>query len=365
MQDGQNLESNTTPLGPHMPTASIATLKRRAHLLKRLRTFFDARGYWEVETPLLSHDVIVDAHLEPFRVPVGQAAEPGDEPAAGLMYLQTSPEAGMKRLVAAGADSIYQITRALRQGECGRYHNPEFTMVEWYSVGDTHHDQMQFVEDLVVDIFRAASALSEEKSRTAPATDTSRAGTPEIPFARLTYDEAFERSIGSRVLDKSAAELADLARQQDITPPSGLSFDDRDGWLNLILAERVEPKLGRDRPVFVYDYPGTQAALARVRHDERPAVAERFELYVRGIEVCNGYHELTDAKELRRRIEQQTQLRAALGTPPLPSANRLLDAMDAGLPACSGVALGFDRLVMLALNAKSLADVMAFPFDRA
>ena len=159
-------------------------------------------------------------------------------------------------------------------------------------------------------------------------------------------------------------ELMQLARRHKVTVPESLAADDRDGWLNLLLAEVVEPSLGQDNPEFLYDYPASQAALAKIGR-VTPPVAERFELYLGGIEVCNGYHELTDACELKRRIDRQSLVRAQAGRRPLKQANRLLHAMQQGLPDCAGVALGFDRLVMLATGADSLAEVMAFPFERA
>lgn len=330
----------------YLPSATLETLKRRAKLLDAVRRFFHEQGYSEVETPTLSHDVVVDAHLEPFGVPWREDSSPG------VMYLQTSPEFGMKRLLAAGATAIYQITRAYRKGERGELHNPEFTMIEWYRVGDTHHEQMNLVEALVQFVFEAA----RENGSPAPKLQT--------PFARTTYEEAFIDAIGQKVLTLSGHELAELAGRIGVRAPESLSIDDRDGWLNLLLAEKVERLLGTDRPTFLYDYPASQSALAKVRHDQ-PPVAERFELYIGGIELCNGYHELTDAAELRRRMKVQGDLRRGDNRADLPSHNRLLDAMEAGLPACAGVALGFDRLVMLALGAKSLAEVIAFPFDRA
>jgi lysyl-tRNA synthetase class 2 len=167
-----------------------------------------------------------------------------------------------------------------------------------------------------------------------------------------------------RVLSLETSRLVELAKTHNVAVPDSLSRDDRDGWLNLLLAELVEPHLGRNRPTFLYDYPASQAALARIRPGQ-PSVAERFELYVSGIEICNGYHELTDADELRRRINVQAEMRAADGRRKLPAASRLLACMDAGLPASAGVALGFDRLAMLALGKQALSEVLAFPFDRA
>jgi lysyl-tRNA synthetase class 2 len=385
-----------------LPTADLTTLRLRAKLLAAVRRFFDGRGYFEVDTPLLSHDRVVDPHLEPFVV----------QDRHTRLYLQTSPEFAMKRLLVAGARAIYQVGHVFRAGESGRLHNPEFTMAEWYRASDTHHDQMQVIEELVVELFRDASAAFEpplagswqraagfipagsalaaatdetqpcapargpgpsqsRESKGASAERTSaginpkaRAALTQLPFLRTTYQQAFTKHAGCDPFALSIEQLAAIARERRLAPPPSLGPDDRDGWLNLLLAELVEPHLGRERPEFVYDYPPTQAALARIRPGN-PPVAERFELYIQGIEICNGYHELTDAAELRRRIELESQRRIAEGHSPLPVSNRLLAAMDAGLPPCSGVALGFDRLVMLALGAKSIAEVIAFPFERA
>lgn len=349
------MDSDTSP--DFLPTATLATLQQRARLRAVVRRFFDEAGYWEVETPILSHDIVVDAWLEPF-VTHFHADPVASRGAAVPLYLQTSPEFGMKRLLAAGATAIYQVGKVFRNGESGRNHNPEFTMIEWYRVGDTHLDQMDMVERLVQTVFAVG-----DQSRFAATRQ--RSARPD--FLRLTYDDAFERFTGTRVLHLPTAELPRLAERHGIVPPPSLEAGDRDGWLNFLLAELVEPHLGRERPTFLYDYPASQSALARVRPTvgDRPAVAERFELYVEGVELCNGYHELTDPRELRRRIDQQSELRRAAGLPPLPRENRLLAAMEAGLPACAGVALGFDRLVMLALGHERLADVIAFPYERA
>lgn len=350
-----------------LPTAALATLRRRARLSASARRFFDERGYWEVQTQVLSHDVTVDAWLEPFETVWQSDAmlqhANADSAPVDRLFLQTSPEFAMKRLLAAGADAIYQIGPVMRNGERGHLHNPEFTMIEWYRVGDTHHEQMDCVEELVKTIYGEAAALlaSDQPSSLEIRAMNERANRS---FERFSYDEAFERYAGTTVLARPIEDLRELAQRHGITPPPGLAADDRDGWLNLLLAELVEPRLGQDVPTFVFDYPASQAALAKVRNAD-PAVAERFELYDRGIELCNGYHELTDADELRRRMGEQAALRAAEGRRALPRENRLLAAMEAGLPASAGVALGFDRLVMLALGCQSVAEVIAFPFDRA
>jgi lysyl-tRNA synthetase class 2 len=257
-------------------------------------------------------------------------------------------------LLAAGATAIFQITRSFRQSERGPLHNPEFTMLEWYRVGDSHHDQMTFVEQLVRHVDKAAASVTCRTQTVAG----------ESTFKRLTYDEAFERHVGRRVLHLETAALIEIAQQREIEAPRNLAADDRDGWLNLLLAELVEPHLGAPTPTFLYDYPASQCALARIRSDD-PPVAERFELYDRGIELCNGYHELTDPDELSRRTLVEQKIRRSNGQPDLAGAAQLEAAMREGLPTCSGVALGFDRLVMLALGKTNIDEVIAFPIERA
>ena len=353
--------------GGFQPAASLEILRLRAELLCVVRTFFHDRGYWEVETPILSRDVIIDAHLEPFVTrwqAVGGSSDGVTDSVDDRLFLQTSPEAGMKRLLAAGADAIFQIGRAMRNGEFGRYHNPEFTLIEWYHVDQTHHDQMDVVEDLVRAVFAAANGRSTTSAGDCAQPDADSVSLDGGRFERLAYDDAFERYAGRRVLSLEAEELSTLAFEHGLVPPPGLADGDRDGWLNLLLAEIVEPNLARGTPVFLHDYPASQAALATVRRDQ-PPVAERFELYIRGIEICNGYRELTDPEELRERMRSQNEIRAQNGRPSLPGCDRLLEAMQAGIPPSAGVALGFDRLVMLAANKPSLADVLAFPFNRA
>lgn len=330
------------------PTATIETLRQRGTLLRSVREFFVSQGYWEVETPLLSRDTCVDPWIDPVGVP--HPSRPGE-----VLYLQTSPEFAMKRLLAAGADAIFQVTRSFRRGEAGPRHNLEFTIVEWYRVGETHHDQMALVEGLVRSV--AGTRLSGEAA----------AGShrlPAGPFSRFTFDAAARGALGSSVLDKSNAELVDLAREHGVEAPASLTSSDRDGWLNLLLAERIEPWLAQYPACFLYDYPASQAALARVRPGE-PPVAERFELYLAGMELCNGYHELTDAAELALRMERNNASRIEHGSESLPTQSRLLEAMQSGLPPCAGVALGFDRLVMWRLGLLEFSDAVAFPFHRA
>jgi elongation factor P--(R)-beta-lysine ligase len=328
----------------YLPTAPWKNLRLRAELLSQLRRFFADRDFLDVETPLLSADIVVDRHLDPFSTLL--APDPKRPNVGRRLWMQTSPEFGMKRLLAAARDdadaprAIYQITRSFRNGEQGDRHNPEFTIVEWYRLDETYDAAMQLTDELCQTLLDRG------------------------PAERLTYAQAFLRHAG---IDPHAATIDDLraaAMQNGIEPPSSLGPNDRDAWLNLLLATVVEPHLGVAAPTILCDYPASQAALARVRPGP-PRVAERFELYVAGIELANGYHELLDADELQSRIVQANAQRVADGKPALPADNRLLAAMRAGLPPCCGVALGFDRLVMLAAGATTLSDVIPFPIDRA
>ena len=321
--------------------ALLENLRRRANLLGSVREFFAQRNFWEVDTPLLSRDVCVDQWLDPFSVRVEKIE----------MYLQTSPEFAMKRLLCSGADNIFQLTRSFRQDEQGPLHNPEFTILEWYRCGDDHHAQMDFVESLIRFLHQQAI------ERGYPAKPI-----PDQPFKRLTYDAAFEEFTGRAVLNLSLSELQTLLSEHHGNPRSaGL---DRDQLLNSLLAHMVEPRLKSLGAVFIYDYPASQAALARIRPAD-PPVAERFELYLHGIEICNGYHELTDSAELRERMHSQNEKRRTRGKPPLPINSHLLSAMTDGLPPCAGVALGVDRLIMHCLGEETIAEVIPFPFDSA
>ncbi len=319
------------------PTAKWENLRLRAKLLRRTRAFFEEHDFLEVETPILSADTVVDRHLDPMSTEM-----PGNPPQR--LWLQTSPEFAMKRMLAAGGEAIYQITRAFRLGEQGPLHNPEFTIVEWYRTGHTMADGMQLTGELCEALLGRG------------------------PAEQLSYAEAFRQYVGiDPHCDPHRADMPTLraaVRKAELEPPATLAEDDRDGLLELLLVERVRPNLGNDRPVLLYDYPATQAALAKIRPDN-PPVAERFELFVDGIELANGYHELLDADELLRRNREVNAQRVADGKPTLPEESRLIEAMRSAVPASTGVALGFDRVVMLAAGARSLREVMAFPIDRA
>ncbi len=318
--------------GDWRPSAPLDNLRLRAAILAQIRAFFAARGVLEVETPALAAATVTDLHLASLETRCRAEAE-GEL----ALYLQTSPEFAMKRLLAAGSGPIYQIARAFRDGEAGRRHNPEFTLLEWYRPGLDHHGLMDEMDALLGEVL----------------------GLP--PAERLSYGELFAGRLGIDPYQAGAAELESAARAAGVADTLDL---ERDAWLDLLLSVVLEPGLGRGRPTFLYDFPASQAALARVRPGP-PPVAERFEVYVEGLELANGFHELTDAAEQRRRFERDLERRRERGLPEVPLDERLLAALASGLPPCAGVALGVDRLVMLAAGAGSLSEVLAFPIDRA
>jgi len=315
------------------PTASLEMLRLRAQILAQIRTFFADREVLEVETPLLASSPVTDLHLHALSCRYrGPGADGGRE-----LYLQTSPEFAMKRLLAADSGPIYEVCKAVRDGESGRMHNPEFTILEWYRTGWDHHQLMDEVDELLQLVL----------------------GTP--PGDRLTYGAVFQRHAGVDVFSVRDEKLVSRAEDLGVVEPADL---ERDDLLNLLLTHEVEPQLGRGRPTFVHDYPASQASLARVRPGD-PPVAERFEVFSEGVELANGYHELRDPTEQRRRFEADNAARRAAGSPVVPIDERLLAALEHGLPDCAGVALGVDRLVMLAAGSSEISDVLAFPTDRA
>lgn len=319
------------------PTASRDALARRAEIAARVRAFFAARDVLEVETPLLSAAGTPEPHLASL------AAHDPQEGEGRTWWLATSPEFPMKRLLAAGFGPIFQLARVARGGEGGRRHNREFTLLEWYRPGWDHQRLIGEVEDLL------AAVLGP---RTGPA-------------ARLSYADAFRRHAGVDPHRASIDELDGAIAAAGLAGPS-FAADDRDGRLHLLMALAVEPALGTGT-VAIHDFPASQASLARVRPaaGDEPAVAERFEVYVDGVELANGFHELTDAGEQRRRFAADLDRRRAAGLPTPPADERFLAALDHGLPPSAGVALGFDRLVMLATGAATIDEVIAFPAERA
>lgn len=322
------------------PTSSLASLRRRSQLLGAIRRFFEDREFVHVETPLLSRDTVVDRYIEPIVVNESSVIEGGV--GDGKFFLQTSPEFAMKRLLASGATAIYQICKAFRKGESGRRHNPEFTMLEWYRVGDDMDAGMELLGDFAKHMF----------------------GVKQID--QISYADAFVKYAEVDPATASIEEFKAACQSRAVDVSSFENETDRDMWLNLIMSEIVEPMLGVSDPVIVFNFPASQSALAKVcQSTDGHKVAQRFELYVNGVELANGYHELLDADELDRRNQKVNDQRTSDGRGRLPSQSEMLLAMQHGLPACSGVAVGVDRLMMVLLEKEAIGDVIAFPIDRA
>lgn len=314
------------------PTATIEAVRMRARLNEMIRKFFSERGVLEVETPILSAAGNTDPNIEGFRLHFSRAGET-------QRWLRTSPEFALKRLVASGVGSCYELGRVFRSGEMGRMHNPEFSMLEWYRIGWTHHQLMDECAELVKDALHMAG-------RSATVRETS-------------FRHLYQEHLGIDPLTASEAELRAPLAVFDIRAV-GLSRDD---WLDLLMTHLIQPSIPDNRILLIYDYPKSQAALARIRQGDVP-VAERFELFLGPIELANGYHELNDAEEQRERFDRDLSQRQKRGTALPPMDERLLAALPR-LPDCAGVALGVDRLLMAMLGGDRVADVIAFPFDRA
>ncbi len=303
------------------PSAGRDALLARQNLNQTIRRFFAERGVLEVETPVLSQAAVCDPNIEPMQT-------------SDQRYLHTSPEYAMKRLLCAGSGDIFQIARVFRRGEAGRRHNPEFSMLEWYRVGWGPQQLMQEVAELTRTLLAA--------------------GYPQLPVMTLHYREAVQQYAG---IDVFVATDDDIACRGMQLAGQDLQLS-RDGWLDVIMSHAVEPALPPDTLVFIDDFPASQAALARVENNvDGVAVARRFELYLNGAELANGYHELTDAAEQRRRFVAEAGNR--------PVDENLLAALAHGLPDCAGVAMGLDRLLMMALNHSDIAAVLAFDWNRA
>ncbi|MEJ2383859.1 MAG: EF-P lysine aminoacylase EpmA [Xanthomonadales bacterium] len=317
----------TTPRENWRPGASRHVIETRAHLLADIRSFFAERGVLEVETALISPTGNVDPNIESIVT-------------ADDRYLRTSPEFMLKRLLAAGLRDIYEMGRVFRAGEAGRNHNPEFTMLEWYRTGMTYLD----LADEVAELVRACG----------------RGRFNGWPVKRIPYRELFRRETGLDPLLCGETELEDCAAERGVrTGPL-----DRQEWIDLLLAEVVQPALPGEQLTVVYDYPPEQAALARIRPGDVD-MAERFELYLGQAELANGYQELTDPVEQLARFERDARQRERRGQERIPIDLRLVAALQAGLPECSGVALGVDRLLMAILKLDRIDAVLAFSTDRA
>ena len=316
------------------PTASIEALKIRARVLQDIRAFFAARNVLEVETPILSSAAVTDVQLHSFKTRYRHAD----------VYLHTSPEFFMKRLLAAGSGDIYQVCKVFRDDELGKNHSPEFSMLEWYRLGFDQHQLMAEMEDLFNRLLQHVGV--------APA-----ANAP----VKISYQHVFKQTLGIDPLTASVADIENTARQKNIDIPIGMEAD-KDMWLDWLMVAAIAPSFSKDRLTFIYDYPVSQAALARVS-DVDPRVAHRFEMYFGELELANGFNELTHAVEQRKRFEQDNQQRQARGVPVMPVDEYFLSALENGLPACAGVAIGLDRLLMVLLAKANINDVLSFKVE--
>ena len=294
--------------------------------MRRVRAFFEARGVLEVETPVLSNAGGTDPQLDYFEV-------------EGSRFMMTSPEFHMKRLLASGFGDIFQITKSFRKDEFGAHHNNEFSMVEWYRVGMPQDKLMDEVESLVSEII----------------------GHP-LNARRTRWIDAFRNYAGVDPLTASDGEFAAACTAREIPLPAEGTAMSREDWWDYLMVFAVEPALAKNGPEFILDYPQSQAALAQTYVGEDGHTwARRFELFVDQVELCNGYTELTDAKEQRRRFDADLEIRRGMGKPLPPVDERFLSALESGMPSCSGVALGLDRLFMLAMGKGEIKDVILFP----
>jgi lysyl-tRNA synthetase class 2 len=313
------------------PSASLQNLRQRAYALAKIRRFFSERDVLEVETPLLASSTVPDVYIESI------AAQVVKDNSSRKNFLQTSPEFFMKRLLASGSGSIYQIAKAFRQEEKGARHNIEFTLLEWYRLSYSLDQLMAELEELVQEVLSCG------------------------PISRLSYREIFRQHLQINPHEISLEELQKLAKSEIDLSGSDLSKTD---YLQLLLSNSIEPKL----PPYciIYDYPLEQAALAILATDEHGVVvAKRFELFGHGMELANGYFELSDAAEQRARFEKDNAVRKEKGLQAHDVDEKLIAALESGLPSCSGVAVGVDRLLMLLVEAKNISEVISFDSERA
>ena len=320
-------------------TLSWQNAQKRAAVLQQIRQFFAERQVIEVETPALSQGTVTDVYLDAFTCKYNFLADSPADQSADL-YLQTSPEFHMKRLLASGYGCIFQIAKAFRHEESGRNHNPEFTMLEWYRIGFDQFDLMHEVAELLQVVLGGDKAVLS------------------------SYQDIFMQTVSIDPLTASFDELVELLNKYHKSADWLIEMQNADLLLQFIFTEIIEPTIGVDQPQFIYDFPIAQASLARVSIDDS-RVAQRFECYYRGIELVNGFNELTDANEQQVRFEEDNAKRTAQGLPVKPIDKNFIAALTHGLPQCSGVALGVDRLVMLALDIKNISEVQSFSIERA
>ena len=340
--------------------ASNEILLERALMLKNIRAFFDVRGLIEVETPLLSHYATTDPHLECFQLSFR----------GRHCYLNTSPEYAMKRLLAGHGQAIYQICKAFRDDELGPNHNPEFTLLEWYQPGYDMPQLMDEVTDLVADLYHLSKFSSGLSSGI-------HSPLKKTPFVRLSYQQAFEDFAGINPHTADAEQCYQLAKTNNVEIPQGLEADDEvDAWLDWLLVQLVLPAFDKQGFTFLYDYPASQCALAKIAKNEQQAneqqtneqqtiVAKRFELFFGEMELANGFHELTDAQQQLQRFQLENQRRKKAGKEEVVIDDNFIAALNSGLPDCSGVAIGLDRLLMVITKSSCINQVLTFSWDNA
>lgn len=313
------------------PSANIDSLIKKAKTIQQIRNFFQQKNVLEVQTPILSSFPITDLHLENLKTEFNHGS------INKTFYLQTSPEYHMKRLICAGSGSIFQILPVFRNDELGRIHNPEFLMLEWYRINFSMFELIDEIDELL------RLVLGCKKCE------------------KYSYNQLFAQFVGIDLLSASLNELCQKAKSSGFQNPEQLEFND---LAQFLFSYYVEPNIGLDAPAVVYNFPKSQASLAKICPKD-PRVAQRFEVYYKGLELANGFCELNDYQEQYQRFLQDNQLRQQYNKENKEIDMNLIAALKAGMPNCSGVALGLDRLIMLKLDKKNISEVMAFSFDRA
>lgn len=325
-------ESLASTVRDSIQSSKLTRLQDRAFMLKTARSFFDQRGVLEVDCPILSPQASVDAHIDLI-----SACYRGKD----TCYLHSSPEMGMKRLLAEGMGDIYQLSHVFRDGEWSSKHNPEFMMAEWYRLGFSFEEM---IEETIHFIWLFLG---------------------QLPYSIVSYRQLFLQKTGIDYVNATEKELLNYIQEQNISFYPSILQEGKDALLNLILGSKIEPSLGQNELCVLAYYPASQAALAQKRWHESEQVAERFEVYFQGIELANGFHELTNANEQRNRFEESNMQRLALGKQTLPPDEKFLKALEKGLPECCGVAVGFDRLMMLRQKQHLISDVLSWGWDQA
>lgn len=321
---------------PWPPTCSAALLHQRAELYQTIRSFFAEKGVLEVDTPVLSAAASCDVNLDCFSTELVNGAQRSQK-----LYLQTSPEFAMKRLLASSSGCIYQIAKSFRQGESGRFHNPEFTLLEWYRVGFTMQDLIAEMIELLMSCF-----------------------SQNMAFQTTSYTRLYVQMTAIDPHHATIEQLMDYASAQGNPEAVEICGDSLSNGLDYVFSQYIQPRLKKNVVYFVTDYPVCMAMLAKLS-DDTPATAKRFEVYFNNLELANGYEELTDARQQKARFEEELADRKKQGLDKVPMDHNLLSALEFGMPECSGVALGLDRLLMLMAETQSIEEVLAFPINRA